>query len=510
MPGHLFVFRGDLTRLACDAVILPCDDRLNITDVWRPLLPPGLGPGDSSRWLRLPADNREGDVVRLPDVDRRLVRAVVTTPTDGPAPTPETVADRIVAGIRAAGKDLKPRDGRERPLVALPLVGTGTGGLRHRRGEVIDALLLRLRAAAQEIDIALVLWDSRDVAAVQHRRSDNIDWTELTVQLRNTADHLGQLAGHGRLSLFIGAGVSKPVGLPDWSTLLKDLADEAGVCFDAEASTDLVEAATPIVDELGSRFHQVVTKRLESSTHGIGHALLAGLRVQQMVTTNFDACMELAMDKALDGRYRVLTRKLADSSMPWLLKLHGDIRQPGSLVLSAVHYQTHPKEYAALHGVVQSLMLTSHLLFVGFSMTDQNFLSMAAAVARVRKDAEREHGHALPTAGTALALTRSRVKKDLEKELDFIPMTESDSDKSAARILEIFLDRLAWTAARTHQLAAEYLLDDRYASALNEPDRALRDALVGLQANLPDAARRSAGWVRVKAMLTGLGGDSRP
>lgn len=509
MPGHLFIFRGDLTHLACDAVVLPCDDQLNITNVWRPLLPTGLVRGDSSRWLRLPADSRDGEVVRLPDVDKRRVRAVVTTPTEGPEATPETVAHRIVSGIQAAAKDLKPQDGRHLPLVAMPLVGTGTGGLKHRRGEVIKVLLPYLRAAAQGFDIALVLWDSRDLAAVQHLRTDDAHWADLTEPLRKTADHLGGLAGHGRLSLFIGAGVSKPVGLPDWWTLLKDLAHQAGITVDWDAATDPMETATPIVNQLGDRFHQAVTDRLDSTAHGIGHALLAGLRVQQMVTTNFDPCMELAMDKAFDGPYRVLTRTLADSSMPWLLKLHGDIRQPGSLVLSGDAYQTHVQEYAALRGVVQSLMLTSHLLFVGFSMTDQNFLNMAAAVARVRKDAESDKGNALPTAGTALALTRAHVKdKGLEKELDFLPMTETGNEKDAARILEIFLDRLAWTAARTHQLSAEYLLDDRYASGLNEPDRALRDALVELQANLPDAARRSAGWVRVKAMLTGLGGDS--
>lgn len=511
MPGHLFVLQGDLTRLACDAVVLPCDDALNITRLWQPLLPPGLPKGDSPEWLRLPVEDLEGNIVRLPDVDKRRVRASITLPASNlPRSTPETVANRVVAGVRTGAKDLQPQGGRHLPLVAVPLVGTGAGGLNHRRGEVIQALIPRLREAADGFDIALVLLDRRDLAAAQQARTDHTDWLELTGSLRSAADRLGVLAGHGQLSLFIGAGASKPVGLPDWWTLLKDLADDAGISVDWGAATDPLETATPIVNELGERFHQAVASKLDCGKHGIGHALLAGLRVQQMVTTNFDPCMELALDAPLEGRYRVLTRNLADSSMPWLLKLHGDIHRPGSLVLSGADYKAHAQEYAALRGVVQSLMLTSHLLFIGFSMTDRSFLDMAAAVARVREDAETEGGPTLPTAGTALALTSSLIRNhDLEEELDFIPMVDRESEEFGARILEIFLDRLAWAAATTHELSAEYLLDTRYASGLKDPDKSLVDALVKFQEELPEKALASPGWDRIRAALISLG-DSSP
>ncbi|GAA1826595.1 SIR2 family protein [Microlunatus capsulatus] len=505
MPGHLFVLRGDLTRLACDAVVLSCDDRLNINPVWKPLLPEGLAPGDLD-WLRLDNDRIGDNVIRLPQVDKRRIYATITTPTNSDA-TPGTVAQRIVDGIQTAASGLQAQDGRHLPLIAVPLVGTGTGGLRERRGEVIEALLPALRRAAQGFDIALVLWNRPDLAAVQHRRTDGADWTELSPPLRLAADRLGERAAHGQLSLFIGAGVSRPVGLPDWWSLLKDLAREANLAVDWAASADPVEVATPIVAELGDRFHDAIRERLGSSKHGIGHGLLAGLAVRQMVTTNFDPCMELALDAESSGKYRVLTRHISDASMPWLLKLHGDINRPGSLVLDGAQYQTHAEEYAALHGVVQSLLLTSHLLFVGFSMTDRNFLKMAAAVARVRRDAVVEDGSPLPPAGTALALTqRDRQNNDLNSELELLNMTDEADPGAAARILEIFLDRLAWTAARNRNLSAEYLLDERYATGLNADDRALRAALQAFEAGATMSARQSAGWARVEETLLALGG----
>jgi hypothetical protein len=66
-----------------------------------------------------------------------------------------------------------------------------------------------------------------------------------------------------------------------------------------------------------------------------------------------------------------------------------------------------------------------------------------------------------------------------------LPITEGTDLTAAARLLEIFLDRVAWQAAREHDLSAEYLLDDNYRSALEPPDQALASALTSMVARLP-------------------------
>ena len=219
MSGHVFVIRGDLKRLACDAVILPCDDAFNINSVWQEFLPVGLPTVPGTGWLRLASSHPE-DVtgVDLAPSKGRRVRAVVTTVDSmvGSQDEPNVVAARLAAGVRHVSTGLEPQGARHVPLIAVPLVGVGSGGLAHRRGEVIAALLPALRQAADGVDVALVLWNRSDLAAVQAVRDDNADWDELTTELIAEADRLGTLAGHDRLSLFIGAGVSKPVGLPDW------------------------------------------------------------------------------------------------------------------------------------------------------------------------------------------------------------------------------------------------------------------------------------------------------
>lgn len=520
--GHVFVIRGDLTKLACDAVLLPCDSQLNINTVWSPLLPEGLEPGSYRGWLRLPADLIDGVVGLGPAPSARAnlrsdetdaadihggpeVYAVATT-VRGSGDSPAEIAERLRSGVARITAELQAQGGRKLPLIAMPLVGSGDGGQGSSRSELIDAVLRALRTAVDGVDVALVLHYWSDIAAVQNARDDQADWQELSADLRAHADHLGLLASQDRLSLFIGAGVSVPVGLPDWWSLLEQLAARADMPFDKDSGQDHLSAATLIKEQLGSDYGPAMQELLHTSRHAIGHALLAGLRVRQMVTTNFDQCMEIALAPTVH-EFRVLTQKLANSSVPWLLKLHGDLYRPESLVFTREDYARQSTQYRAVYGVVESLMLTSHLLFVGFGLTDKNFLELATAVREVRSQAEADPDDDRRTAGTALALTREAAEKhqDLADDLAFISMQDGTDTVAAARVLEMFLDRVSWAAARRHNLAAEYLLDDRYLSGLSREDRALRDRLAEFTRSASPVARASAGWPRVAALLRDLG-----
>lgn len=489
MPGHLFVAHGDLTRLACDAVVVPCDGDGNVTGAWAELLPDGLPPGDGPGWLRIGTPGRSG----LVEVGEHDGRRVLALDTHSGLPSPEQLAERTWDALAEAGAGLGARDGRAVPLVALPLVGTGAGGLSRRRAEVVTTLLSCGRLRASEVDVALVLRDRRDVAAVQWRRTDG-DWVGLPPALVEEADRLGRLAGAGRLSLFLGAGISVPVGLPDWWSLLRSVAAEPSPISLAGIESPL-DAASTIVRSRGSEsFVASVVERVSTRRHGIGHALLAGLGVRQCVTTNFDACFETAVAGSAGG-LDVMTRDLADGSRPWLLKLHGDVASPASMVLTREQYDAHRADHQALNGVVQSLLLTGHLLFVGFSLTDDNVLALARQVDVVRRSST--------PSGTALALTTRDASRAGYQNLTMVPMTRGTDHAAAGRVLEIFLDRLAWTAARSHDLSAEYLLDEAYASGLPAADLALKAALLDLGS--VEGVTGSAAWPQVAALLARLG-----
>jgi hypothetical protein len=504
--GHLFVAHGDLTKLACDAVLIPCDNEGWVTPTWHSLLPPGLRRAQGSGWFRLPDTPDADGIVRLPDVDNRKVCAFSSM--EWVATYPSDVVERMWRAIITVSADLHASDGRAVPLIGLPLAGTGEGGLADRRGEVVDELLdkHRARGLSLDFDVALVLYESQDFAAVQARRRPE-DWPHevLRATLRDKADRLGGLARAGQLSLFLGSGVSRPVGLPDWNGLLKPLAGAANIDMPndlaPEAAASQIKSVMPI-----ETYNHVLTEALDSQRHGIGHAMLASLPVTRMVTTNFDPCMELALQGALGvDEFRVLIGQAADSSKPWLLKLNGDIGDPDSIVLTTEDFERHSVENEALHGVVQALLLTSHLLFVGFSFTDNSFLRLAEAVTRVLRNARgaspNEQTH------TAIALTPNDLKDIGYQDLDILKMSDDVADiPDAGRQLEIFLDRLCWKAISVNDRAAEYLLDDRYLSSLTAEDKELRAALLRLEADTSsDVKSRSPGWKRIEAVLHDLG-----
>jgi len=79
------------------------------------------------------------------------------------------------------------------------------------------------------------------------------------------------------------------------------------------------------------------------------------------------ACRSIGVDLA------VLPYSPASNTDRWLLKLHGCVSHPDDIVLTREHYMRYQTRRSALSGIVQSLLITRHMLFVGFSLRDDNF-----------------------------------------------------------------------------------------------------------------------------------------
>lgn len=509
LSGHLFVVQADLTRLAADAFLVPCDTDLNVAGGWRPFLEPGKDPQASEKWFRPPGVQREDGFGFLPDTTKGKnptpdqvvgLRVLVDTVK---TETIEEMIEHSLTAVRFAARKAVRRGGRALPLIALPILGVGQGNFPGRRAEVISELITRLLAfvRSEPIDVALVLRRPADFAAAQWVRSqipdaDATAWSALSNRHLDLADRLGRKAARGELSIFVGAGVSKPVGFPDWQELLQELTRRR-IRFTPRTNYPKLAQRLRIRNLNGK-----IAKRFRTRKHALSHAFLADLHTPSMVTTNYDPCLENAAAAThLDPKLRVLARQLAVGRHPWLLKLHGDIEHPATIVLTSRQYKRLSKDYHALRGVVQSLMLTSHLLFVGFGFADADFLAMSGAVQRVRSLAQEDTANA--KVGTAIELRESTKRR--YAELDYQHLSPADSNVAeAARLLEILLDRLAWRAQITGDIRASFMLDPDYQQGANPNDEELRQKLTELQ-DVAERHPRSAGHRAVIDLLRTLG-----
>ena len=67
---------------------------------------------------------------------------------------------------------------------------------------------------------------------------------------------------------------------------------------------------------------------------------------------------------------------------PWLLKIHGDLKNK-DLVFTREDYDDYATHHRPLGAVVQALLITRHLVFVGYSLRDSDFVELANEVAAI-------------------------------------------------------------------------------------------------------------------------------
>jgi NAD-dependent SIR2 family protein deacetylase len=492
--GHVFLAHGDLGQLACDVVLVPTDGDLDVREHWGRWVPTRTDR-ETIRW--------EDRVTSTREVDGQTIRYVNTgVDVDHWPPQISWLRDGVDQALAAAARDClqrQPLNDRDRPLVGMPVFGTGAGGFDPQRGAALQAVIqAAYQAAGSGMDIALICNRRADYAAVQSQRPES-QWNgELSTGQIHDADELGRKVRQGDVALFLGAGISRAAGLPDWAGLLAIIAAGTDLAesddFQQALSQDPPQAATMLRQRLGHAFIDALRIQLPPGRHAIGHALLASLRVEEAITTNIDSLYEQAAATPFDGRLSVLPWGRVPGRPPWLLKMHGDL-QRGSLVFTAEQFEQFQVESAPLAALVQALLVTRHLVFVGYSLRDKDFVRLAKEVAQIL----RESNASYLEVGTVLAMTPPDAPtQEWQSDLHTVLIGDDEEGVSAgdARALEIFLDRTAWQAA---QQEASWLLDRRYEELLDPDDSALATTLQGL------TVPTSSHWQALRRLLAGYG-----
>jgi hypothetical protein len=271
---------------------------------------------------------------------------------------------------------------RGKPLLALELTDKNDASKREKMIYEVYSIVDKYG-----VDIALcVPQEDAYVATVELREKHcplegGPFWMLTEAQLADVA-RLQSSFKAGRLSVFVGAGVSIPSGTPSWEGLLEMLAVKADMNEeDREHLKELgfLDQPTILEEDMGDKFKPAVAECImESARYTPGHALLTSLKVPA-VTTNYDTLYEAAAASAGDTIPTLpweATKLIADRKerreKHSLLKLHGCVKHPENIILTRLDYMRYPDTSQALRGRLHGMFLTSEMLFTGFSMTDDN------------------------------------------------------------------------------------------------------------------------------------------
>jgi hypothetical protein len=194
--------------------------------------------------------------------------------------------------------------------------------------------------------------------------------------------------------------------------------------------------------------------------------------------------------------------------------MHGDLERK-NIVLSRDEFMRYDDEQRPLASIVQSLLMTRHVLFVGYSLTDDNFVRLARDVSRlltkhrpasVIKDTAGKRVEREREVGTVLTLFDLGLRARLWKD-DLVPVPiKSHTDRgkkslraAASRDHEVFLDCVALAAAADER---SFVLDSKYKPLVDEDDP-IRDKISELAALLVDAPE--ADWKALRIVLRNYG-----
>lgn len=524
--GHLFLVNGDLTRLACDAWLLPTDRQLTVEAAWKQSHLPGVavaldrlrvGQGPTEEWR---SESQRVQVLHVGD--EVASRPFLVNTAESKSHKVHTDDGWLMEGaidfLDTAYQWLKtsrpgPLNRRETHLLALPFVGTGAGGAGRFPGEVIERMVSGLQdfTSGEPFDVALVTRDRRTFVAAQasrRRLPPRESWPELGEDLLAEASRIASDAREGNLVLFLGGGTSIGAGLPDWKGLLRELAKKAALSDEeigALGALPQIDQARIIEDRLAAmevNLGEAIRDLLEGHHHSLIHALLAGLPITEAVTMNYDCQFEQASEGA-GIPMRILPEAPGEKSRRWFLKLHGSVTEPGEIVLTRDDYLNYAARRSALMGIVQALLLTRKMLFVGFSLSDDHFHAIVHDVKKaLGNNPVRGDGDPL---GKALSLRPAGIVDELwSRQVTPIPMCGPESGSSeAARVMEIFLDFVSHEATTS----SDFLLDPAFEAMLTDSERDLKMVLNEILSSASGPGRDAPAWTQVVRLIRDLGGE---
>jgi hypothetical protein len=190
--------------------------------------------------------------------------------------------------------------------------------------------------------------------------------------------------------LFAGAGISQ-IALNVSGRSLKEAlgADIRKNYSDYDVTErtfeDVCDEWSALNDKVGLVFR--IAELIPKNATPLPSHLVAVEAFRFIITTNWDLLFEEAYRTAMPHYHRIV----AESDVPGfnfdqhnLLKIHGSVDQPTSMVATTEDYEAYPDTHSGMLRCVADLVSNNTVLFVGYGIRDEHVRRLLAFVRRTR------------------------------------------------------------------------------------------------------------------------------
>jgi len=186
---------------------------------------------------------------------------------------------------------------------------------------------------------------------------------------------------NGKLTFFIGAGVSRLSEYPSWKGLINVLSEKIGLPIKGETEDYSSNEYLAIpqkyfysINQNTDEYYKIIMECLDKDKEpNEVHDIILALKPANIITTNYDNLIEKAVAK--HGLfYSVVSSDSSigvENSEKLILKIHGDFKNK-NIILKEEDYLNYSENFRLIETIVKSIFATNTVVFVGYALEDYN------------------------------------------------------------------------------------------------------------------------------------------
>lgn len=242
-------------------------------------------------------------------------------------------------------------------------------------------------------------------------------------------ERIFELIRKEEMILFAGAGLSLYAGYPSGNSLARIMYDN--LTFTQrnaiDFSPDLLKLAEDIYNlKSGNKNYLIEILKREFQKDPVSteiHNILAKIpQIKTVITTNYDALFETT-NKNLEVIRRSSDYSIANLKKQQLFKIHGDLSDTKNIILTKSDYNNffiENKDETVFWTAVKDRLASNHILFIGYSLEDDNIMFMFERILRELGENRKELFFVAPS------ISHTKRKFLGRKGIEFIESTGED------------------------------------------------------------------------------------